>query len=85
MGDYTRRPTYKDLQEMVYLERVIKETLRVFTPSLVIGRKLEEEIKIGKYLCPAGDLKFNMSFENVFKIILITIFQVHSWRYFHDS
>lgn len=41
---------------MEYLERVIKETLRVLPPLPVFGRSLEKEMKIGEYLCPAGIL-----------------------------
>lgn len=39
---------------MDYLERVIKETLRIFPVLPVIGRSLDEEIQIGEHLCPAG-------------------------------
>ncbi|KAF0770087.1 cytochrome P450 4C1-like [Aphis craccivora] len=53
-GDQNRSPTYEDLQQMEYLERVIKETLRMFPPLPVYGRSLDEEMKIGEYLCPAG-------------------------------
>jgi len=55
-GDQNRSPTYEDLQQMEYLERVIKETLRMFPPLPVYGRSLDEEMKIGEYLCPAGNL-----------------------------
>jgi cytochrome P450 len=54
VGDPTRTPTYEDLQQMTYLERVIKETLRLFSPLPLLGRSLDEEMKIGEYLCPAG-------------------------------
>lgn len=55
-GDRNRPPTYEDLQQMEYLERVIKETLRIFPPLPVFGRSLDEEMKIGEHLCPAGIL-----------------------------
>lgn len=55
IGDQNRPPTYEDLQQMEYLERVIKETLRLFPPLPVFGRSLDEEMKIGEYLCPAGN------------------------------
>lgn len=54
VGVHDRTPTYDDLQQMEYLERVIKETLRFFPPLPIIGRSLDEEMQIGKYLCPAG-------------------------------
>ncbi|KAI4473461.1 hypothetical protein M0804_015334 [Polistes exclamans] len=37
--------TLEDIKEMKYLERVIKETLRLFPPGPFIGRKLSEDKK----------------------------------------
>ncbi|XP_001948141.4 cytochrome P450 4C1-like [Acyrthosiphon pisum] len=53
-GDHSRPLTYEDLQQMEYLERVIKETLRIFPPLPVFCRSLDEEMKIGEHMCPAG-------------------------------
>ncbi|XP_039303870.1 cytochrome P450 4c21 isoform X5 [Solenopsis invicta] len=38
---------YEDLQRMNYLERVIKETLRIFPTGPVIAREVTEDVKIG--------------------------------------
>lgn len=47
-GDSDRQCTFQDTIEMKYLERVILETLRLFSPVPIIARKLTEDVKIGK-------------------------------------
>ncbi|XP_029163052.1 cytochrome P450 4C1-like [Nylanderia fulva] len=44
--------TVKELSQLKYLERVIKETLRIFPSVPFIFRKLTEDVKIGDYTLP---------------------------------
>lgn len=41
---------YDDLQHMHYLDRVLKETMRLFPAIPIIGRELTEDMKIGLFL-----------------------------------
>ena len=47
-SDSDRPVTMEDLNEMKYLECVIKETLRLFPSAPLIGRVLEEDTLIGR-------------------------------------
>ncbi|XP_029660937.1 cytochrome P450 4C1-like [Formica exsecta] len=42
----------KELSQLKYLERIIKETLRIFPSVPIITRKLVEDVKIGDYTLP---------------------------------
>ncbi|KAJ3659329.1 hypothetical protein Zmor_011019 [Zophobas morio] len=44
LGDLAKKPTLNDLQQMKYLERVLKEVLRLYPSVSLISRKLGEEL-----------------------------------------
>ncbi|XP_049536673.1 cytochrome P450 4g15-like [Anopheles darlingi] len=53
-GDDLKDIRYENLQELVYLEMVVKESLRLLPIAPVFGRKTTQEIALGKYILPAG-------------------------------
>ncbi|XP_022822866.1 cytochrome P450 4c3-like [Spodoptera litura] len=53
-GDSQRRPTKEDITKMDYLDRVIRETMRLYTVVPIIGRKTQKELKLSTCTVPAG-------------------------------
>ncbi|XP_023288054.1 cytochrome P450 4c3 [Orussus abietinus] len=49
-----RRCTLRDLKEMKYLERCIKESLRLYPSVPFLARRIAKDVQIGKYLVPEG-------------------------------
>ncbi|XP_068626931.1 cytochrome P450 4C1-like [Battus philenor] len=55
-GDTKRATTIEDFNDMRYMDRCIKEVLRLYPPVPIISRQINEEIKLSNYTVPAGTL-----------------------------
>ncbi|CAI5450996.1 unnamed protein product [Caenorhabditis angaria] len=58
-GDYERNPTNEDVKKLVYLEKCVKEALRLFPSVPLIARKLTEDLvlphpNLSEIRLPAG-------------------------------
>ncbi|XP_025410296.1 cytochrome P450 4C1-like [Sipha flava] len=54
VGDSDREMTPEDTTNLVYLEQVIKETLRMYPIISVFTRQLAEDIRVSNYVLPRG-------------------------------
>ncbi|XP_063924599.1 cytochrome P450 4C1-like [Zophobas morio] len=54
LSDDTQSVTLEDVNKMYYLERVVKETLRLLPPVPFIVRKVDTEMQFDSYFVPAG-------------------------------
>jgi cytochrome P450 len=51
-----RSPTVADLPRLPYCERVLAESMRLYPPAWVIGRRARVEVEIDRYRIPAGSI-----------------------------
>ncbi|XP_063234858.1 cytochrome P450 4g15-like [Bacillus rossius redtenbacheri] len=54
--DMSRSVTAKDLKEMVYLEQVINETMRLYPVIPLVARRADEDVRVNSYTFPAGTI-----------------------------
>jgi hypothetical protein len=73
LGDARQKPTYKDFQEMKYLERAVKEVLRLYPTVHFISRKLGDDLITGSgYKLPKGTIT-HLHIPTIFTTILTFI------------
>ena len=51
-----RLPTADDLPRLPYVRRVFAESLRLYPPAWVVGRRVLEDYHAGEYVLPAGSI-----------------------------
>jgi cytochrome P450 len=68
-----RVPTVEDIPNLVYTEKVFRESMRLYPPAWTIGRKCVKDYKVGKYTIPAGSI-----------ILMSQYVMHHDSRYFSD-
>jgi cytochrome P450 len=49
-----RTPTVSDLPDLPYVERIVKEAMRLYPPAWVVGREAIAECEVGGYRMAAG-------------------------------
>lgn len=72
-GDRDRMPTYRELQNMKYLEMVINESLRLYPSVPIFARNITEDIPFKNYILPK-DLN-----------VIIPVYAVHRDPKFFDD
>jgi cytochrome P450 len=51
-----REPTLADLPALPYVEKVVTESMRLYPPAWIIGRRALVDYRIGQYVLPAGSI-----------------------------
>jgi cytochrome P450 len=52
----SRTPDVRDVPKLVYTEKVLRESMRLYPPAWTIGRQAINDYKVDKYVIPAGSI-----------------------------
>ena len=52
--DGNRTPTVDDIPKLKFTEKVLRESMRLYPPVWLIGRSVDSDYTLGKYIVPAG-------------------------------
>ncbi len=66
-------PTVEDISKLEYVEKVLRESMRLYPPAWTIGRQVINDCKVGKYTLPAGSI-----------VLMSQYVMHHNPRYFPD-
>ncbi len=55
-SDSSRALTFRDVPKLVYTEKVLRESMRLYPPAWTIGRQAINDYKVDKYVIPAGSI-----------------------------
>jgi cytochrome P450 len=51
-----RLPSVDDLPRLEYTRKVLTESMRLYPPAYMLGREATEDVPLGDYIVPAGDM-----------------------------
>ena len=68
-----RPPTVADLPALPYTERVLAESMRLYPPAWIVGRRALADYPVGPYVVPAGSV-----------VLMSQYLMHHDARYFPD-
>jgi len=55
-GDSLRAPTYADLASLPWTHAVVAETIRLYPPAWIMGRRLLTDLRVGGWDVPSGSI-----------------------------
>lgn len=81
--DFHKKPSLSELENLKYLDMVIKESLRLYPPAYVAPRRATEDIHIEEFTIPKGKVFQFTSF--TIDILNSTLHNFYRYSRFLDS